>query len=135
MIDSLRSTVLVADDDPDIRKLLTRTLERAGYSVLAAADGDTAFNLASEYHPVLAVLDVMMPGRSGLELVRDLRNLTHTRAMPIILASALAKETDVLLGLQAGADRYLAKPLSPRELVRCIRELLGVAQKQTAWAT
>ena len=130
-----RPPLLVADDDPDIRGLLARAVERAGYSVISATDGDEALDLALEHHPCLAIIDVMLAGRSGLDLVRDFRDMTATRAMPIILVSTFAKDADVRRGLQAGADRYLAKPFSPRELVRCIGELLGAARKEATWTT
>ena len=127
--------LLIADDDPDIRTLLGRVVERAGYSVISAADRDEGLDLALEHHPCLAIIDVMLAGQSGLDLVREFRDLAATRGMPIILVSALVKDADVRRGLQAGADRYLAKPFSPRVLVRCIDELLGAVRKEATWTT
>ncbi len=135
MIARSRPLVLVADDEPDIRGLLSRALERAGYQVIAAGDGDEAFDLALEHLPALAVIDVVMPGRSGLELVRDLRRRAVTRSMPIILTSAHVREADLQLGHAAGADRYVTKPLSPRELITCVEGLLETGRREALSTT
>jgi DNA-binding response OmpR family regulator len=117
--------ILVADDDDDIRALVTFRLERAGYDVISAADGDQAFALACERLPDLAVLDVMMPGADGLEVTRMLRAREDTNRIPIILLTARARETDVSTGFDAGADDYLKKPFSPQELQVRVRAMLG----------
>lgn len=135
MTDRDRPLVLLADDEPDIRDLLVRTLERAGYQVVPACDGDEAFDLALEHLPDLAVIDVVMPGRSGLELVRDLQRTATTRSMLIILASARAREADIQLGYAAGADRYVTKPLSSRNLLACIEGLLATGRQEAQWTT
>jgi DNA-binding response OmpR family regulator len=117
--------ILVADDDDDIRALVTFRLERAGYEVISAADGDQAFALACERLPDLAVLDVMMPGSDGLEVTRKLRAREDTNRIPVILLTARAREGDVESGFDAGADDYLKKPFSPQELQTRVRAILG----------
>jgi DNA-binding response OmpR family regulator len=117
--------ILVADDDDDIRALVTFRLERSGYDVISAADGDQAFALACERLPDLAVLDVMMPGANGLEVTRKLRAREDTNRIPIILLTARASATDVATGFDAGADDYLKKPFSPQELQVRVRAMLG----------
>jgi DNA-binding response OmpR family regulator len=120
-----RPLVLVADDDDDIRALVSFRLERSGYAVLAASDGEEALGLALEHHPRLAVLDVMMPKLDGYQLTRRLRELEETRRMPVILLTARAQEADVARGFEAGADDYIRKPFSPHELRARVQAILG----------
>jgi DNA-binding response OmpR family regulator len=120
-----RPLVLCADDDEDILALVTLRLTRAGYEVLQATDGAQALELALERLPALAVLDVMMPRRTGLEVLQELRADEATRGIPVILLSARVQETDVEGGLVAGADAYLAKPFRAAELVEKVGELLA----------
>jgi DNA-binding response OmpR family regulator len=120
-----RPLVLCADDDEDILALVTLRLTRAGYEVLQATDGAQALELALERLPALAVLDVMMPRRTGLEVLQELRADEATRGIPVILLSARAQEADVEGGLVAGADAYLAKPFRAAELVAKVDELLA----------
>jgi DNA-binding response OmpR family regulator len=108
--------VLVADDDRDILSLVTFRLERSGYRVLQASDGAEALELAREQAPDLAVLDLMMPRLTGLEVTRALRGDERTRDLPVILLTARVQEDDVRAGLDAGATAYVAKPFSPQEL-------------------
>jgi DNA-binding response OmpR family regulator len=117
--------VLAADDDEDILALVTFRLERSGYAVLQARDGAEALELARERTPDLAVLDVMMPKIDGLELTRRLRAEERTSRMPIILLTARAQDTDVQQGFEAGADDYIRKPFSPRELKARVEAMLG----------
>ena len=117
--------VLAADDDEDILALVTFRLERSGYAVLQARDGAEALELARERTPDLAVLDVMMPKIDGLELTRRLRAEQATSRMPIILLTARAQDTDVQQGFDAGADDYIRKPFSPRELKARVEAMLG----------
>jgi DNA-binding response OmpR family regulator len=117
--------VLVADDDDDIRMLVAFRLERSGYDVVAASDGEEALRLALERRPELAVLDLMMPKIDGYELTRRLRELEETRAMPVILLTARAQESDVARGFEAGADDYIRKPFSPKELRSRVEAILG----------
>jgi len=117
--------VLCADDDEDILALVTLRLGRAGYDVVQATDGDQALRLARERRPAVAVLDVMMPGRTGLDVLRKLRADEATSGIHVILLSARAQQSDVESGLGAGADAYLAKPFRAAELVEKVGELLG----------
>lgn len=120
-----RPLVLVADDDDDIRALVSFRLERSGYAVLTARDGEEALDLALEHRPRLAVLDVMMPKLDGYQLTRRLRELEETRRMPVILLTARAQEADVARGFEAGADDYVRKPFSPQELRARVQAILG----------
>jgi DNA-binding response OmpR family regulator len=120
-----RRLVLVADDDPDILELVATGLERSGYAVLKASDGERALELARERHPDVAVLDVMMPRLTGLEVVRRLRGDEATAGIPVLLLTARAQEHDVAEGLEAGASDYCTKPFTHRELRERIETLLG----------
>jgi DNA-binding response OmpR family regulator len=117
--------VLAADDDEDILELVAFRLERSGYTVLRAHDGEQALALALERRPDLAVLDVMMPKLDGFELTRRLRDEDATRRMPIILLTARVQDSDVQRGFEAGADDYLRKPFSPQELRARVQAILG----------
>ena len=117
--------VLCADDDEDILSLVSLRLRRAGYEVATAADGDEAIEIARARRPVLAVLDVMMPKRTGYEVLAELRADEALRTMKVILLSARVQESDVTRGLDAGADAYLAKPFKAQDLVAKVQELLG----------
>ena len=110
------TTVLVADDDPDVRDLITWKLERSGYLVLPAADGSSALDVLHEGQPDIALLDIRMPGASGTEICRYVRTVPTLAHLPIILVTASPMPGDLELGLAAGADDYLLKPFSPREL-------------------
>ena len=117
--------VLIADDDEDIRALVSFRLERAGYSVVAARDGEEALELAIEHRPDVAVLDVMMPRLTGLEVTRRLRAEDATSGMPVILLTARVQEADVARGFEAGADDYIRKPFSPQELRARVQAILA----------
>ena len=117
--------VLVADDDPDILDLVRYRLERSGYAVATAADGVEALRLADELSPALAVLDVMMPALNGFEVTKRLREAPATAGIPVILLPARAQEADVQAGFASGADDYLRKPFSPRELSARVQAILG----------
>lgn len=117
--------VLVADDDPDILTLVGFRLERAGYEVLPARDGEEALALALERQPDLAILDVMMPKLDGYEVTQRLRNDPATSGMPVILLTARVQEADITRGFEAGADDYIKKPFSPQELRARVQAILG----------
>ena len=121
--------VLVADDEEDIRMLVTFRLKRAGYDVLEASDGEQALRLATEGSPDVAVLDVMMPKLSGFEVLGELRSNAATSELPVILLTARAQPADVERGLAAGADDYVAKPFSPEELRGRVASLLDRSVK------
>ena len=122
------TAVLIADDDADIRDLVAFKLEQAGYEVITAEDGPAALSAAHDKVPDIAVLDVSMPGMSGLDVCRMLRADPSTADMMIIMLTARAQETDVEGGFSAGADDYLVKPFSPRELTSRVQALLGRAR-------
>ena len=109
--------VLVVDDEPDIAGLVAYHLAKAGYRVSTAADGPEALARARAERPDLVVLDLMLPGRSGLDVLADLRRSDETRQVGVILLTARKEEQDRIKGLSLGADDYLAKPFSPQELV------------------
>ena len=122
----VRPLVLVADDDPDILALVRFRLERDGYEVLSAPDGETALDLALARTPDLAVLDVMMPRLDGYELTRRLREHGPTTGIPIILLTARVQEPDLERGFEAGADGYVTKPFSPQALGERVQAALGL---------
>ncbi len=115
------STVLVVDDEPIVRDVVVRYLERDGYRTLQAASGDQARDMLEREPPSLVVLDVMLPGVSGLELCRWIRSRSQ---VPIVMLTALGEEADRIVGLELGADDYLTKPFSPRELAVRVRNLI-----------
>jgi DNA-binding response OmpR family regulator len=117
--------VLCADDDEDILSLVSLRLRRAGFAVATATDGEEAVEIARAQRPALAVLDVMMPKRTGYEVLAELRGDDALREMKVILLSARVQEGDVARGLEAGADAYLAKPFKAQELVTKVEELLS----------
>ena len=117
--------VLVADDDPDILTLVGFRLERAGYEVLPARDGEEALALALERRPDLAIIDVMMPKLDGYEVTQRLRKDPATSGMPVILLTARVQEADITRGFEAGADDYIKKPFSPQELRARVQAILG----------
>jgi two-component system alkaline phosphatase synthesis response regulator PhoP len=115
------ATVLLVDDDPKIRELLRLYVEREGHRPLFAADGESALDLATRAKPDVVLLDVMLPGMDGFEVTRRLRDLSQ---VPILLLTARSAEGDRIIGLDLGADDYVVKPFSPRELMARVRALL-----------
>lgn len=116
--------ILIADDEPNQLELLSFNLGQEGFTVISVTDGEQALEKARELQPDLMVLDWMMPGMSGIEVCRTLRSDADTRNIPIIMLSARNEEGDRTLGLDVGADDYVAKPFSPRELVLRVRAVL-----------
>ncbi|MDQ6841160.1 MAG: response regulator transcription factor [Actinomycetota bacterium] len=123
MEDHVRGTVLVVDDEPTITEVVARYLERAGYRTRVAADGIQALELAASQRPDLVLLDLMLPGIDGLEVMRRLRELGRDR-MAVILLTAKGEESDRVIGLRLGADDYVVKPFSPAELVARVDAVL-----------
>ena len=117
--------ILVADDDVDIRELVEFKLSTLGHDVVAVADGQAAIDACQAQRPDLAVLDVMMPGVSGLDAVRVIRADPALAGLPVILLTARAQESDVETGFDTGADDYITKPFSPRELASRVQALLS----------
>ena len=120
----MKAKILVVEDDPPVSMMLQYNLEREGYSVSIAEDGEEALNLIAEDAPDAVVLDWMLPMVSGLEVCRQVRRKLETETVPIIMVTARAEEEDRLRGLDTGADDYITKPFSPNELVARVRALL-----------
>ncbi|MEE2736034.1 MAG: response regulator [Pseudomonadota bacterium] len=119
-----KKKIIVVEDEPDLVDVVTYNLEREGYSVLASQRGDEGLNLIRSEAPDLVLLDLMLPGMDGLSICRQMKSDSSTKEIPIIIASAKGEESDVVIGLEMGADDYLAKPFSPRELLARIRAVL-----------
>ncbi len=128
---NMNKRILVVDDEPDAVELIGFNLKAAGFDVITAEDGESALSKAHQFFPDLIVLDVMLPAVDGLEVCKILRRNTATSCLPIIMLTARAGEIDRVLGLELGADDYLTKPFSPRELVLRIKNLLNRRPKTT----
>jgi two-component system response regulator ResD len=125
------STVLVVDDEPSVRDVVVRYLKQEGYTTLEAGDGDAARALLETQTPSLIILDLMLPGMDGLALCRWIRERSE---LPVIMITALGEESDRLTGLELGADDYLTKPFSPRELMARVKAVLRRSSPPTAVA-
>ena len=123
--------VLVVDDEKDIVELVRYHLEKEGFQCLQAGDGPTALRLTRQHRPDLLILDLMLPGLDGLEVCRQLRQDVGTARIPIIMLTAKGEEVDRIVGLEVGADDYVVKPFSPREVVARVRALLRRVQEPT----
>jgi DNA-binding response OmpR family regulator len=124
----MAQTILVVDDEPEIVRLVRAYLEKAGFRVVTGSDGERGLHVARREKPDLVVLDLLMPRLDGLEFTRRIR---QERDVPIIMLTARAEETDRVVGLELGADDYVTKPFSPRELVARIRAVLRRSQAQS----
>lgn len=130
----MKPKILVVDDEPDALEVLGFKLKEGGYVPLFAKDGASALRCARDEHPALIVLDIMLPEIDGLEVCKILRRDPKTAAIPILMLTARAAEMDRVLGLELGADDYVTKPFSPRELVLRVKKLLArskVAEEPT----
>ena len=123
--------ILVVEDEEDIRTLVRYNLEAEGFAVVEASDGERGLNLAAKERPALIVLDLMLPGLSGLEVCRLLRAREETAQVPILILTARAAEVDKILGLEMGADDYVTKPFSPREFVARVKAIIRRSYGQT----
>ena len=119
-----KKKIIVVEDEPDLVDVVTYNLQREGYFVLAAQRGDEGLNLIRSERPDLVLLDLMLPGMDGLSICRQMKSDNSLSEIPIIIASAKGEESDVVIGLEMGADDYLAKPFSPRELLARIKAVL-----------
>lgn len=117
-------TILVADDEEDVLNLVATNLKAAGFDLLKAYDGVTALEKARANRPALIILDLMLPGMTGLEVCRALKEDSRMAEIPVIMLTAKAAETDRIAGLELGADDYITKPFSPRELVLRVKSVL-----------
>lgn len=125
-----RKKVLVIEDDQDISELVRHTLTREGYDVSMVSDGGGAIDAALRVRPDLVLLDLMLPGVDGIDVCRQIRNEEALKTVPIIMLTAKGEEADVLVGLQMGADDYMAKPFSPKVLLARIKAILRRAVKE-----
>lgn len=123
--------VLVVEDEPDIRKLVHYNLTQERFKVIEAEDGERALKIVQRERPHLIILDLMLPGLSGLEICRSLRERPETARLPILMLTAKAGEADRVVGLEMGADDYLTKPFSPRELVARVKAILRRSETQS----
>jgi two-component system, OmpR family, alkaline phosphatase synthesis response regulator PhoP len=124
--------ILVVEDEPDIRKLIHYNLAQERFQTLEAEDGEKALRLLERDKPHLIILDLMLPGLSGLEICKRVRQRTETSRIPILMLTAKASEADRVVGLEMGADDYLTKPFSPRELVARVKAILRRTDMQSA---
>jgi two-component system, OmpR family, alkaline phosphatase synthesis response regulator PhoP len=125
-----RGTILVVDDEEDIQELIQLSLQREGYDVLTVGTGDQAVALARSRQPALIILDLLLPGLQGLDICKILKGDPKTHAIPIIILSAKSEESDVVAGLELGADDYMTKPFSSKVLTARVRRVLRKGAEQ-----
>jgi len=125
-----KATIMVVEDDQDIRELISYNLGKEGYSVVSAESGEQALKLIETANPDLIVLDIMLPGMDGIEVLRSLKQGKHHTSVPVIMATAKSEDSDIITGLELGADDYIAKPFSPKVLIARIRSLLRRTQSK-----
>ncbi|TAH37279.1 MAG: response regulator transcription factor [Planctomycetota bacterium] len=127
--------LLLVEDDPDLLEVLRLTFENEGYQTVLAKNGEEALKLARRHDPDMVLLDIMLPGRDGIEVCREMRSDPSLKAMPVLMLTAKAEEADVVLGLGVGADDYMVKPARPRELLARVKTLLRRAQPRDPTVT
>ena len=120
----MKEKILIVEDDKDIAKMLEYNLKKEGFKVIGASDGEDALDLAVRQYPDLILLDLMLPGIDGLEVCKSLKKEGKTSAIPVIMLTAKGQESDKVVGLELGADDYVTKPFSPRELIARIKAVL-----------
>lgn len=116
--------ILIVEDDDDIAEVITYNLRKEGYGTSAVANGFDVMQTVLRENPALVILDIMLPGMDGLDVCKALRNDPATKALPVIMLTAKSRETDKIIGLELGADDYMTKPFSPRELMARVKALL-----------
>ena len=126
----MKEKILIVDDEKDIVKMLDYNLKKEGFRTLSAHDGEDALDLASRERPDLIVLDLMLPGMDGLEVCKALKKESKLASIPVIMLTAKKQETDKVVGLELGADDYVTKPFSPRELIARIKAVLRRSQEK-----
>ena len=122
------ATILIVDDEPDVADLLKYHLQKAGYQILLAGDGARALEIARRSRPEAIVLDLMLPGMSGLEVCRELRKNPNTAVLGVLMLTAKSQSTERITGLEIGADDYVTKPFSPKEVVLRVQALVRRSQ-------
>ena len=120
----MKETILIVEDEKDIIKLLEYNLKKEGFNTSVAQDGEDALDMAPRLHPDLIILDLMLPGVDGWDVCKALKKETKTATIPIIMLTAKSQESDKVVGLELGADDYVTKPFSPRELIARIKAVL-----------
>lgn len=120
----MKETILIVEDEKDIVKMLDYNLKKEGYKILVTHDGEDALDVANTKHPDLILLDLMLPGVDGLEVCKQLKLERKTASIPVIMLTAKTQESDKVVGLELGADDYVTKPFSPRELIARIKAVL-----------
>jgi len=128
-IKMLKETILIVDDEEDIVELIKYNLKNKGYDVLTALTGEQAIKTARQFQPELIVLDLMLPGIDGLEVTRHLKDNDKTNHIPIVMLTAKGEESDIVIGLEMGANDYISKPFSPKILIARIRAILRRRKK------
>jgi DNA-binding response OmpR family regulator len=123
-----KGKILIIEDEKDIVRMLEYNLRKEGFRTLSARDGESGLDTAKREHPDLLLLDVMLPGIDGLEICKSIKNYKKTANIPIIMLTARSQEADKVVGLELGADDYVTKPFSPRELVARVKALLRRAR-------
>lgn len=126
-----KETILIVDDEEDIIELIQYNLKTEGYSILTARTGEQAVKIAEQSGPDLMVLDLMLPGMDGFEVTRHLRSREKTQDMPIVILTAKGEESDIVTGLELGANDYISKPFSPKVLTARIRAILRRRKKES----
>lgn len=126
----MKEKILIVEDEKDIVRMLEYNLKKEGFRIMSAQDGEDALEYAVREHPDLIILDLMLPGMDGLEACRELKKETKTALIPIIMLTAKAQESDKIVGLELGADDYVTKPFSPRELIARIKAVLRRAKEK-----
>ena len=120
----MKETILIVEDEKDIIKMLEYNLNKEGFKTLSVRDGEDACDLVNRERPDLIILDLMLPGMDGLEVCKTLKSDTKTASIPVIMLTAKSQESDKIVGLELGADDYMTKPFSPRELIARIKAVL-----------
>jgi two-component system phosphate regulon response regulator PhoB len=120
----MAETILIIEDEPDVLELVVYHLKKAGYSTITARDGASGLQKARQLPPALIILDLMLPQMDGMEVCRQLKSAEKTSGVPILMLTAKAEEVDRIVGLEMGADDYVTKPFSPRELVARVKAIL-----------
>lgn len=126
----MKETILIVEDEKDIVKMLDYNLKKEGYKTFVAHDGEDALDMANTKLPDLILLDLMLPGVDGLEVCKQLKAERKTASIPVIMLTAKAQESDKIVGLELGADDYMTKPFSPRELIARIKAVLRRGQEK-----
>jgi len=129
----MKEKILIVDDEEDIVKMLDYNLKKEGFRTVLAYDGEEALDLASREHPDLMILDLMLPGVDGLEVCKTLKKESKLSSIPVIMLTARKQEADKIVGLELGADDYVTKPFSPRELIARIKAVLRRVKEKEKW--